>query len=692
MKTAILLLVCAIPCLAAEFHLAPSGNDANPGTQAKPFATLERARDAARLAKGSTVILGAGTYRLTKTLALDERDSETTYRAASGATVLITGGVDITASAVQPVKDNAILERIVTEEARPHIRQVDLKQFGMTDFGELGPRGYARGYIPAPTELFINGEPCQIARWPNVGEKHLKMGKVVEAGSNPRARDYRMKPGVFKYDHARVARWTQAEDLFISGLFSVSWADDTLPVAKIDTEAGTLTTKVPHLYTFRNGTFTSFYGLNLIEELDVPGEYFVDRKSGILYFYPPQGVDLAHAHIQVSQLPEVLVALEGASRVRFENLIFENSRSSGIYIERGSENLISGCTFRNLGELAVQMGKGTLPYPEGRNDGAGHIEGGKDGIPVARQMGNWYAYIYQHTAWNREAGTGHGLLGCTIYNMGAGGVSLGGGDRKTLIPAGNFVRNCDIHHVNRLDRTYKACVNVDGVGNIIEHNQLHDTEAQAVYLHGNDHRIEFNEIAEVCRDISDMGAIYMGRDTTECGTMIRHNFFHDIRSHHSGGFGVQAIFFDDHSGFGATIEGNVFYKAGSSAVIKFFDGGGVPITNNIFVDCPAPVIGLGDGGQVVCAMKYGSLGQQRSLKEVNVTQPPYTTRYPEMTGLYANTRKMTTPIERNYVVRNNYANFVDVAGLNFSLKPGADVGVPGFQLIPFDKIGPGKKP
>jgi hypothetical protein len=50
----VLLMTLPASLCAAEFHVAPNGNDANPGTGAKPFATLERGRDAARKLKAQS--------------------------------------------------------------------------------------------------------------------------------------------------------------------------------------------------------------------------------------------------------------------------------------------------------------------------------------------------------------------------------------------------------------------------------------------------------------------------------------------------------------------------------------------------------------------------------------------------------------------------------------------------------------
>ena len=681
--------------IAAEFYLSPTGDDANPGTKDRPLRTLEAARDAVRRTKadgGATVWLKGGRYVRGKTFALDERDSGTrdspvTYKVVSGEAAFIDGGRVIPAVACTPVADEAVLARLVPE-ARGKIRQVGLKSLGIADYGTLGPRGFARPYRPAPLELFINGQAQQVARWPNEGQPHLPMGKVVDKGSVPRRGDYSFRGGVFRYDTPRAKRWTRASDLYVSGIFNYGFADDTIPVAELDTEKGTVRTAYPHLYGFVNRGFTTWYALNLIEEIDVPGEYCVDKETGVLYFYPP--CEMKDARIQVSLLEEPMVALEGVSFVRFENLTFENARGTAITIERGTGCLVAGCTLRNLGMVAVQMGKGTTALPDGRHNAHGSSKEGLDyGKPASRLLGSMQNYAYANTAWNREAGTGHRVVSCDIYNTGAGGVVLGGGDRKTLTPAGNAVVNCHIHHVNRWDRMYRTPVNIDGVGNRIAHCHIHDCPGQAILLHGNDHVIELNRIHHVVTDISDQAAIYMGRDPSESGNVVRHNFFHDIYNTHRGGHGVQAIFFDDCCTFGATVVGNVFYKTGSTGVIKFNGGGASPIVNNVFIDCPRPVQGAGNNTRRVRAFMRGELGRKRLREAVDITRPPYATKYPILKAVYEGKAQVTTAFERNYVVRGDHSQFVQPERLNFALKEGSKVyaDIPGFEPIPFETIG-----
>ena len=88
------------------FYVSPGGNDANPGSEAQPFSTLEKARDAVRAVNGDmtsdiVVDLRGGTYRLSHTLAFDARDSGTNgfnvvYKAHPGETPVVSGGETIT--------------------------------------------------------------------------------------------------------------------------------------------------------------------------------------------------------------------------------------------------------------------------------------------------------------------------------------------------------------------------------------------------------------------------------------------------------------------------------------------------------------------------------------------------------------------------------------------------------------------
>ena len=400
-----------------------------------------------------------------------------------------------------------------------------------------------------------------------------------------------------------------------------------------------------------------------------------------------------------------MVTLEEASYVTLRGMTFEDSRGMGIYIERGSGNLIAGCTFRNLGTFAVFMGRGIEDDPDGLT--GYRLQNAADRCeivkfePASRTPGSYSMALYADTTWDRQAGTNHGVVGCDIYNTGAAGIVLGGGDRKTLTPAGNYVLNCHIHHFARLDGRFGAIV-IDGVGNRVAHCLIHDAPVVAISFVGNDHVLEFNEIHDICLPpVHDMGAVYTGRDPSAQGNLIRNNFFHHIGNPETS---TCAVYLDD-GACGATVSGNVFYRVQTDALFGW--GHNHLVRNNIFIDTRALIPAPMDNARWTGYMA-DPLQVLRLRKTINVLQPPYVTRYPELAHLF----EEDPNYPRRNLVRDNVSvqsgefgsdsndvkgnwvtdedpGFVDAAGMNFQLKADSAVWtkIPGFQRIPFEWIG-----
>ena len=206
---------------------------------------------------------------------------------------------------------------------------------------------------------------------------------------------------------------------------------------------------------------------------------------------------------------------------------------------------------------------------------------------------------------------------------------------------------------------------------------------------------------------SDAGAIYNGRNPTEAGNIIRYNFIHHI-GNDLGGHGQQAVFLDDGASF-HHIYGNVFYKAGSNAVFKVHGGQHNVFEHNILVDSP-PAASMhlwGENWVKWLRDKYHGHGIVAKLEAVNITQPPYSSRYPKLATILED----GTPVKSNRIIANLIVNgevmakgeattennlltnedpgFMDAENLNFQLKEDATVyeKIPGFEKIPFNKIG-----
>lgn len=614
-----------------DIYVSTNGRDTNAGTKDAPFGSFVRAREEARKYTGAVVHIEAGRYFIRDTIELDERDSNTVY-SASGE-VIFDGGI--------------VLNNADIQDYQGSIKMVDLRPYGVR-LGEYGERGFDRNYINAPNELFVDSKPYAVARYPKEGRVIYQEGDILDPGSIPRRGDYACKSAVIRLGKELVRKWADAKDAYIGGCPCWSWADECLKIESFDSENGTVKTKTPAIFGFGANGQSGWYVVNLLEELTQPGEYYVDKNAQKLYFIPEY--DVADSFLQLSVLDKVMLAIEGAENLTIEGITFENSRNSGIYIERGNSVKIRNCVFRNLGILAVQIGQGAQPQPHGRNNGRGDREAGvPEPKPIAREMGSWTKYIYEFAAWDNFAGENHCVENCKIYDTGCGGILLSGGNRKTLKAGNNKVYNCEITRVNRLDLTYKAAVNIMGVGNKIEHCEIYDLPHFAIYLHGNDHLIEYNKIHDVVKKASDAGAFYMGRDASEVGNILRYNYFAHIRNHIKNSktersAGVTAIYFDDFAIYN-TVYGNYFYdiKCGGTSMfttIHHNNGGLTTIANNFFIDCE-PALNPGSRSNGHHFMHHDEVGRIRAytpdakdLRGVDVTSEIWREKYPYLFKTY----------------------------------------------------------
>lgn len=706
-KTLALFILAGVVVLHARslaVYVSPTGNDTAAGSAAHPFATLERARDAIRAARAgesspapATVWLEPGTYRRTATFALDGRDSNSTYRAMPKARVFVAGSVAIPNRAVETARDPAILARLLPS-VRGRVKVVDLHALGVFDFGRIGPRGFRRPYFPTPLELFVNHRPLTLARWPNAGQPGVPIGRIIDPGSVPRNGDLSNRGGTFTFSTDRPDRWTHAHNIWITGFFGYGFADDTVKIKSIDLRHHTITTVQPDMYGFKSGKpWNTWTAINLLAELDQPGEFYADRRTGKLYFLPPAGVNLATARLEVSTLNPPLVSIEGARHVVLRDLTLECSRGIGVYMERGSDNRVEDCTLRGLGIVAVCIGRGATPDRYFRHNG--YV-----GKPLSGGLGSIDSALYADTTFDRDAGTDQGVVDCNIYDIGQGAISLGGGNRITLTPGDNFVTGCRIHDFNRWARTYKGAVNIDGVGNRITHNEIYNAPGVAISLHGNNHLIAYNDIHDVMLDGNDHGAFYMGRDPSERGNVICYNYWHDIGVDPRA-YSTYAIYLDDAGGDGTQVYGNVFYHAGRRAAVFINGGNDITVTHNVFVDCNAVLQMYGPSVWLYKEHRF-----RHRLEAVHYNRPPWTTEYPALASYLANRDRMPyhDRLQGNLVVKCNRmvvaaAKYIHpvgnlrtdrlppnigIRGGVLRMTSGPIAGIPGFPPIPFAKIGP----
>lgn len=631
---------------AAEVFVARDGNDAGVGAREFPLASLSAARDRVRAlrAEGVTgaiaVQIAPGEYRVTETLELGPEDSGTeegpvVYRADGGPVVLY-GGVRL--DGFEEVSDPAVLLRL-PEEGRAHVVQCDLNALGINDYGELRVRGCGQPPAPPTLELYVDGQPMTIARWPNEG--FVRIAELVEPGSRDQG-----VPSAFRYLDDRHERWLDEEDGWLFGYFRWLWADGTAKIGGIDPETDVLTTAEAYQYGgggMSNDQGIMYYAFNLLEELDAPGEWYLNRDTGMLYLYPP--TDFAEAVAEIGLFSEPMILAEDVSHVRFEGLTLDLGRYRGMALWDCSDCAIVGCTVSRMADNGIMVHRG-------------------------------------------QRCTIHS---CDVHTIGRRALEVTGGDRETLEPGGNLVENCRIHSCGRIDRTYTPAIQLEGVGNRVVHNLMYDVPSSAMRIEGNDHLVANNEFHSVVLESDDQGAIDIYGNPTYRGMVFRHNYFHDLGNLDptSGVHGQAGIRFDDAIS-GMVVYGNLFERSanGNFGGVQMNSGRDNIMDGNAFLDCSIGISGgYYAGNSVWQTLRSGQAPDGFYLTDL------YLERYPEMA-------RMLEEPALSFAWRNVFWRCGRVASNPGGLEmignqvldqdapmPDVTQPLPGFRPIPLDDIG-----
>ncbi len=657
------------PKAAVSLHVAPGGDDANPGTKEKPFRSPERARDALRSLKqsgglpvgGAEVLLHAGEYPAAQTFELTAQDSGTeaspiVYRAAEGETPTFRGGIRV--SGFQPVADAGILARL-PEESRGKVLCTDLKPLGVKNVKPLELGGFCsgRGFRTHPTqELYFNGKAMQLARWPNQG--FVPVRDIVVKDGEPVWGIVGSKTGRFLYEGDRPQRWLKENDAWLYGYWFWGWADSYERIASIDAAKQEITLTPPFsTYGYRKGQ--PYCAVNVLAEIDMPGEWYLDRSSMMLYFWPPSDPSQATVELAVNDFP--FVKMQGASYVSLEGITWELGGGDAIYINESHHCLVAGCTVRRCAGNGIEI----------------------------------------------NGGTDNGILSCTIHSLGRGGVTLNGGNRKTLAPGRHFLENSDIFDLSRIDHTYTPAVIVSGVGNRVAHNRLHDILSSAMRVGGNDHVVELNDVFRVVLESDDQGGSDMFGDPTFRGNVYRYNSWREIGNwrhpNDAPDCGQAGIRLDDAIS-GVLIYGNVFYRTAAGKLgfggVQIHGGKDNIVDNNLFVDCESSIsCSAWDKARWV---KFTS----KSLESPEIDRNLYLAKYPALAELTEHENRNTIARSlsvqcRKFIRRDSgklelFENvetaedpgFGNLAQGDFHLKAAAPLAAKiGWRPIPLDEIG-----
>ena len=227
--------------------------------------------------------------------------------------------------------------------------------------------GHLLPWVTAHSELFFNGERMVLARYPN--DKHTYTGKVVNPGTRIRTyaaiywtnnvaeiEDYigeKLESPVFNADKLRdkLSQWKDAKDIWVN-IWANEYADMNLKISGIDHKTNNISLAQPVNYALASNRHARFF--NILEEIDRPGEWYLDRDTKIAYLYPPS--DLCEAAIELSILEEPVIKVIGASNLRFEGIAVESSCGHGIQLIGGDGNVISNCSIKNIGINGIFIG------------------------------------------------------------------------------------------------------------------------------------------------------------------------------------------------------------------------------------------------------------------------------------------------------------------------------------------------
>lgn len=467
------------------------------------------------------------------------------------------------------------------------VRTMSLKRY---EPGKVVPKGDPTLTGPSWSEFFADGVPMHLSEWPDGNS--LPLDSVISPGRG------RVRPregegfGVIGFRQDRPLEWKNPQMGWLWGCFRFGWTTEMVPIARIGAdktlEAGSLTN-----YGFgrqKGERFQRWKILNIPEEVNLPGEYALDAEGKRVWLLLPEGT----REVEMSVLSAPLVRMTACSDVELSGLEFSCSRGDAVVMRGCRDTRLKKCRIHGMGHVAAVLD---------------------------------------------AACRNCGLSACELYDLGAGGVELGGGDRRRIIRGDNYVENCIIHHFNRIEMQYRVGVAMSGLGNRVSGCEFYESSTMAILMLGNDQTVEYNNVHHVCMDIEDNGALYHGRNPAQRGSVIRGNYFHDIEVP----FNVRALYHDDGSG-AVEVYGNIFRNI-TSPPVQIGGGSDIRYHDNIFMDLPCAAVKT-DG-------RLKTWGADRLVAHRDsvalVDGPAFRAHYPEFASYYEG-----DPAEpqRNEFIRN----------------------------------------
>lgn len=543
---------------ALKLYVSPEGNDAWSGRYPEPnrqrtdgpFASLDAAQKAVRalrakcpLTESVRIILRGGLYCLRQPLRLGPDDSGIPEEATGGSRHSIS---------YEAYKNETPVLSAGRRITNWRIEKLHGKTVWTTTLPDVK---HGKWYF---TQLWVNGKRRYRPQLPRKGE--YQIATVLDACfEGDWSRTVRKGAKRFGFASGEIsADWRNLQDVEL--MFLTLWVCVRAKIRSVDMHRRIVTMDRNSAIRLTNdfGRDGAAYVVeNVFEALEKPGQWYLDRRAGKLYYLPLPGERPAKTEVIAPVLTAVL-QIEGQPKngrkvasVRFAGITFAHNEwtppKAYAMSEQASRHVPGAVTLRHVRNCDFQDCN--------------------------------FAHLGTYAVEMSEDCADIRILRSSIHDLGAGGVKIWHGCRR------NTVADCNIYDGGIIYPSGVGVLIGKSSGNIVGHNHIHDFYYTGISVgwtwgyaeseaYGN--IVEWNHIHDIGKGkLSDMGGIYtLG---VSPGTRLRYNVIHDVIGRTYGGFGI----YPDEGSSDILIENNVCYRTKSAGFHQHFGRNNV-VQNNIF--------------------------------------------------------------------------------------------------------------